>query len=191
VIYGALGQVWLDIATRDPARRDALMRALAALERAAASREATSEMLGAYGRALMMDSQFRAAEQALQQATRRYPVDPAVFLDYAAVAERQRHPENARRALLEYGTLVTDEPGFSARAERIGRLSLDINDPATASIWFARAAAARPDDLDVLALLADAQLQQGDLESARATIEQGLERDPDNPRFLALAGRPR
>ena len=119
-IYGAIGQVWLDIAIRDPQRPDALGKALEALQRVASAGAVTSEALGLYGRALLMDGQVDAAERVLQQATRRYPVDPAVFLEYSTVAERQDHFEAARRALLEYGVLVAGEPSFSSRAARIG-----------------------------------------------------------------------
>ena len=62
-----------------------------------------------YGRALLKADQLDAAERVLQQATRRFPVDPDAFLSYADVAERQGHLDAARTALLDYG---------SARAER-------------------------------------------------------------------------
>ena len=39
--------------------------------------------------ALVMDEQLEAAEHALQQASTRYPIEPASLVLYAAVAERQ------------------------------------------------------------------------------------------------------
>jgi tetratricopeptide (TPR) repeat protein len=136
LIYGALGQVWLRQAT---SRGDAvaLGKALEALERAA-STDATSTILEAYGRALLMDNQIEAAERVLLQATRRYPVDPTALATYAAVAERLNHAAAARTALIDYGALVADEPDLGARAAGIARLSLRLNDQGTAAAWIAR-----------------------------------------------------
>jgi tetratricopeptide (TPR) repeat protein len=137
LIYGALGQVWLRQAV---SRGDAvaLGKALEALERAAATDGATSTILGAYGRALLMDNQIDAAERVLMQATRRFPVDPSSLATYAAVAERLNHAAAARTALVDYGALVTDESDFGARAASIARLSLRLDDQATAASWIAR-----------------------------------------------------
>ena len=137
LIYGALGQVWLRQAT---SRGDtiALGKALEALERAASTDDATSTILDAYGRALLMDNQIEAAERVLLQATRRYPVDPSALTTYAAVAERLNHAAAARTALIDYGALVADEPDFGARAASIARLSLRLNDQGTAASWIAR-----------------------------------------------------
>ena len=137
LIYGALGQVWLRQAV---SRGDAvaLGKALEALERAAATDGATSTILGAYGRALLMDNQIEAAERVLMQATRRFPVDPSALATYAAVAERLNHAAAARTALVDFGALVTDEPDFGARAASIARLSLRLDDQATAASWIAR-----------------------------------------------------
>jgi tetratricopeptide (TPR) repeat protein len=137
LIYGSLGQIWLRQAV---SRSDmvALGKALEALERAAATDDATSAILGAYGRALLMDNQIEAAERVLLQATRRYPIDPSTLATYAAVAERLNHPAEARSALIDYGALVTDEPDFGARAASVARLSLRLQDPTTAAAWIAR-----------------------------------------------------
>src|SRR5262245_10514488 len=137
LIYGALGQVWLRQATSS-GDTVALGKALEALERAASTDDATSTILEAYGRALLMDNQIEAAERVLLQATRRYPVDPSALGTYAAVAERLNHAGAARAALVDYGALVADEPDFGARAASIARLSLRLNDQATAASWIAR-----------------------------------------------------
>jgi tetratricopeptide (TPR) repeat protein len=137
LIFGALGQIWLRQAV---SRGDlvALGKALEALEPAAATDEATSTILGAYGQALLMDNQIEAAERVLLQATRRYPIDPSALATYAAVAERLNHAAEARTALIDYGALVTEEPDFGARAASIARLSLRLEDPTTAASWIAR-----------------------------------------------------
>ena len=144
-----------------------------------------------YGRALLRNDQPEEAERVLQQATRRYPVDPAAFLAYASVAERQRHLDAARGALVEYGTLIVEEPDFAARARHIGTLSMRLNDPTTAAVWFERASAGRPGDVGLLADLAEAQLGAGRGVDAAATLARALERSPDNTRLLTMAGRAR
>lgn len=160
LVYGALGQVWLEIAE---ARNDrvALSKAIEALERVVPTTAATSSILKVYGEALLRDNRPEAAERVLQQATRRYPVDPSALLSYAALAEARQHDQAARRALLEYGALVQDEPDLPARASTIARLSLRLNDPATAATWLERAALVRPDDTSLRAALADAQIRAG------------------------------
>ena len=185
-IYAALGKVWFEMA---PVRSDALSKALEALERVASADAGTSDVMTLYGRALLKANQPEAAERVLQQATDRYPVDPEAFLLYAEVAERQDHLAAARTALIAYGTLVGIDEGSVMRATKIGELSLRLDDPAVAVVWFLRALDAAPTDLRLLASLVDAQIKAGDLESARVMIARGLEKDPDDPLLLALSRR--
>ena len=63
---------------------------------------------------------------------------PLPSLTYAAVAERLNHAVAARTALIDYGALVPEEPDFGARAGSIARLSLRLNDQATAASWVSR-----------------------------------------------------
>jgi predicted Zn-dependent protease len=142
-----------------------------------------------YGRALLMTDQPEAAERVLQQATARYPVDPEAFLAYAEAAERQNHLAAARTALITYGTLMGIDAAFVTRATSIGELSLRLDEPAAAVVWFRRALDAAPTDLRLLVSLVDAQIKAGDLESARMTIDRGLAKDPDNPLLIAFARR--
>jgi Flp pilus assembly protein TadD len=194
-VYSALGRVWLDTATSRNSeitpeeRRAALRKAVEALERVAPGNDATSEVMTLYGRALLRNNQPEEAEIVLQQATRRYPVDPAAFLAYASAAERQGHLEAARGALIEYGALVADEPDFLARARHIGTLSLRLNDAPAAVAWLERASALRADDVGLLADLARAQIRAGDKAGARATIGRALARTPESPELLDLARR--
>jgi tetratricopeptide (TPR) repeat protein len=187
-IYAALGQVWLEVAV---ARNDpiGLRKAIQALERVVFTPGAPSQTLTLYGRALLRAGRPEEAERVLQQATIGYPVDPAAFLEYAAIAERRNHLEAARRALMSYNALVSDEPTFPARALRIGLLSGRLNDPGTAMVWLTRAANAAPGDLRVLTALADAQVHAGDRRGAQTTIGRGLKIDPDNVALLSLARR--
>jgi tetratricopeptide (TPR) repeat protein len=187
-VYAALGRVWLDVAI---SRNDqvALRKALEALGRAASIRETTSEALTLYGRALLRDGQAAAAEAALKQAIGRFPVEPAACLAYAAAAERAGQLDAARQALVDYGALAGEEPGFAERAARIARLSLRLNDAPTAVRWLQRASAASPSDVDLLAALAAAQQKAGDPVGARETIRRAQSQDPANQAVAALARR--
>ena len=189
LIYGALGEVWLDIARRDPRRPDALSKALDALERVASSAGRVERNSDAVRSALWLAGQTDAAEHTLQQATERYPIDPTAFLFYATAAERQNHLENARQALIAYGALVPDDPEYVPRASRIATLSLRLNDVGTAIEWLQKTAAATPNDVRLLVSLADAQVRYGDYAAAKATVAKGLDKDPKNAPLLALARR--
>ncbi len=185
-LYGALGRVWLDIAiARDD--RVALSKSLEALARVASGPAATSEVLAAYGRALSLDGQTEAAERVLEEATRRYPVDPEAFAAYAGVAETRGQLDAARRALVAYDALVDDDGTFVRRARRIASLSMRLNDPHTAVTWLDRALVTTPDDPGLLAPLAEALLQAGDTPRAQAAIAQALTRTPDDVTLRALA----
>jgi tetratricopeptide (TPR) repeat protein len=189
VLYGALGRVWLDIAETHHDRPDAIGKALEALARAASSPTATSEVKTLYGRALLDDHQFEAAEQVLQQATERFPVEPTAFFELAAVAEQLKHYDSARTALISYNALVGDDAEFGKRALKIGVLSLSLNDPDTAVAWLTRASAVAPDDLKTLVALAEAELKAGHPDAAQTTLKKGLQIDPENIQLRALSKR--
>jgi tetratricopeptide (TPR) repeat protein len=185
-IYRALGQVWLERPRDDPAF---LSKAREALERAASSPSATSESLTLYARALLEEGDADGAERALQQATTRYPIAPGAFLLYASTAERLNHPEDARKALIQVGALTDGDSDFVPRATRVASLSLQLGDPGTAVDWLDRAVSSNPNDVRLLAALADAQIKNGDWTAAQATIARGLEKEPKNAQLLALARR--
>jgi predicted Zn-dependent protease len=178
--------VWLDMSS---SRSDALRKATEALEQIASMPGATSEALTAYGRALLQDDDLEAAERTLQLATTRYPVEPSAFLFYATVAERQNHPDVAREALIDYGALVPDDPESVSRSARIGALSVKMNDFDGAIEWFERAVAAAPNDMRLLAQLAEAQLRSGWPDAARETVARGLGKDPNNAQLRVLSRR--
>jgi len=188
LVYRALGQVWLD---RAQAHNDRvyLSKALEALGRGASNPDATSDILTLYGRALMLDEQFEAAEAALQQASTRYPLEPASLELYATVAERQGHLDAGRQALIDYAGLVAHDADGVAHAARIAALSLKLNDAPTAVSWLERALRSGPDDIRLIAQLADAQIRAGDSPAAQKTIAHGLEKEPTNRALLALARR--
>ena len=187
-IYRALGKVWLERPRDD---RAFLSKAREALERVASSPAATSETLTLYGRALLQEGDVDGAEHALQQATRRFPIDPQAFVLYASTAEKQSHLEPARQALIQYGGLTSNDVDLVPRAARIASLSLRLNDPDTAVRWLTQAASSSPNDVRLMTSLADAQIRAGERGAARATIARGLEHEPNNAVLLSLSRRAR
>ncbi len=188
-IYGALGRIWLDLAESQGDRPDALSKALDALERAASSASATSEVKTLYGRALLLANQTEAAERMLRQATERYPVDPSAFALYAEVAEQQRHIEAARDALVAASALAPDGAD-GRRVAKIGLLSLRLGDTASAISWLERAAAASPLDVAPLVALVEAHVQAGNADAAQSAVARGLRVDPTNAQLLARSRPP-
>jgi tetratricopeptide (TPR) repeat protein len=121
-LYQALGQVWLqDAETRND--RFALNKALEALERANAGSNGTSASLTLLGRALLRNGQVERAEQVLQMATTRFPIEPDAFAYYAAAAERLRHYAAARQALVDLSALLGDDSDAAERAGHIETLT--------------------------------------------------------------------
>ena len=72
---------------------------------------------------------------------------------------------------------------------RIGELSLQLSDPAGAIPWLQRSLRSRPDDVQALTLLADAQLRVGAISDARATVQRAIVLDPGNSRLLNVSAR--
>jgi tetratricopeptide (TPR) repeat protein len=192
--YVALGQIWLDGAEADETGTD-LQKALEALERAAGL-EDSSEALTLLGRALLLSADQKLAEQLLQRATEKLPVENTAFLYLAEAAERNGRIERARRALLDYNALEGGGPGDPRDArvcERIGNLSLRLDDPVAAAAWYRRALALHGGDgpLSLAVRLAEAQWKSGDAAEARRTLRTVLERDPAHDQAHALLRRVR
>jgi Flp pilus assembly protein TadD len=188
IVYEALGRVWLeDAEARDDSA--ALNKSLEALERIGSGPSSTSPALTLFGRALLRENQLERAERTLHEATTHFPVDPSAFLYYATAAERLNHLDAARRALIDYGSLASSDAQLVSRATKIAALSLRLDDPATAARWLQRALDASPNDVRLLAGLAEARLRSGDRDAARATIARGLALDPEHTGLLALARR--
>jgi tetratricopeptide (TPR) repeat protein len=135
-IYEALGRVWLQVAEAKDDRL-ALAKAIEALDRAGTGPNTSSEGLTLFGRALLRDGQTDRAEHVLQLATSRYPLDPQAFLYYANAAERQRHYDVARQALVDQAAILGDTDAAAAdRAARIAALSMRLGDAAGAARWY-------------------------------------------------------
>jgi tetratricopeptide (TPR) repeat protein len=188
LVYTALGRVWLELAE---SRHDsaALDKAVEALSRAGTRDGATSETLTYYGRALLQSGRTDVAEAILREAIRRFPVEASAFMYYARAAEAQRHFDTARQALLLAGALGVPAGEEVSRATQLATLSLQMADFTAAEQWFARALELRPDDLDLTAALAEAQLRAGHRDAAQTTVGRGLEKDPGNAALLALKRR--
>jgi tetratricopeptide (TPR) repeat protein len=182
--YVALGRVWLEIA-QARGDRAALRKALGALEGAVGSDD-SSEALTLFGRALLLTSDEEAAERMLLDATQRKPVDPLAFAYLADAAERLQHFTVARQALLDYGALRGDIDARRRTVEtiRLGDLSMKMNDPSAAAVYFLRAADGA--NATLLARAADAQFHAGDVDAARGTIARALALDPTDTVALTV-----
>ena len=188
LLYGALAQTWLD-RPRDKNDRVYLSKAREALARVATQPTASSTTLLLYGRALLQENELDTAEQTLQDATRRFPIDPQALTEYAALAERQGHLDAARSALIAFDELSGGDPDAAARAGHIAAISARLNDQPAAILWLKRVATLSPNDARAFAALADAQLRGGDKAGSAATVQLGLEKDPANTTLRALAKR--
>jgi len=124
-VYVALGRVWL---SRAEAQNDrvALVKAIQALEPAAARPAASSDTLTLYGRALQLSDRTEAAERVLQRATGTMPVEPIAFFYLSGVAERRGHVSAAHGALVKYLAFADDEQK-SVLAPHVENLSQRMN----------------------------------------------------------------
>ncbi|MGH6884945.1 MAG: tetratricopeptide repeat protein [Geminicoccales bacterium] len=181
--YVVLGRVWLDLAqTRDDPV--ALNKAIEALQNATGA-EDNGEALMLSGRALLLAGDVVAAERALQQATEKLPVETAAFSYLADAAERLGHLDVAREALLDYNALVPD--AFDRRrAVRIADLSMRLEDPKTALVWYQRVAADTTPDAALLVRVAEAHWASGNPDGARTALQKALALEPRNTAGLAL-----
>ncbi len=160
----ALGRVYLLRAERTGNHGD-LLTARAVLEQALGGAAPRSEGLALFGRALALAGDGRAADRILHDAAATSPVDPEAFAFLADTAEQLGHFVDARDALLDLDGLegdTTSTADRTARAERIGRLSLRAGDLPSALRYLTQAVAAGRQDPQTLALLAEARLQSGD-----------------------------
>jgi predicted Zn-dependent protease len=101
----ALARLWLDLAG---ARGDAaaVRKAVDLLRPVATRADAPRDAIALYGRALLASGNAREAEQTLQQATSRTPLDASTLTYLARAAGRLRHAAIEREATREYDALV-------------------------------------------------------------------------------------
>lgn len=187
-VYAALGGVWLQAAEERGDPSD-LRKALEALEPVATQSTASSETLGMYGRALMLANRHDEAETIFKQASQRFPTDPEVLPHLASVAQRLGHLDEARQALVRYSVLVDEDRNEAGHAARIADLSMQLNDAVAAAAWYQKSDALRTSDASLLARMADAQWRAGQTETALATLERALDKDPNHPLVRAVSRR--
>ncbi len=187
-VYAAIGRAWLMAAEAQP-DAIAVNKATEALEAAVSREVPTSETLFLLGRARLLAGNLTAAEQTFKQATARFPIESAAFLQLADVAERQAHFATARDALVRYTAITGDGVPPPDRTLRLGELSMRLNEPAAAVAWFTRAAQGPTATVTVIARLAEAQFRAGDPAGALASVNRGLQRDPGNAALIAIERR--
>lgn len=184
----ALGRVHLERAERTMDRRSVAL-ALSALERALAGTARRSEGLTLLGRALYLSGDDPGAERLLREAVSTSPLIAEAFGYLADACERQRNYDEAREALEKLDALQGDtapRPVRTARARRIGVLSLKADDPVTAIEFLQRAVDTGERDASLLGSLAEAQFKSGNIDAARATLAQALAQEPKNAELLRL-----
>ena len=175
-VRAALGRLWLDRAP-DAA---ALDHALSVLRPGATAPVPTGELLGLYGRALARAGRHAEAEQVLEQAAGRLPVETETLTALASTSERLGHLQSARQALLDAVDLGTHDadPGILLR---ISALSLALRDVPSAITWARRAvdeADARHDGLwdaaqTALARALERAGQTAEAQAARQEVRRG------------------
>ena len=135
-IYVAVGRVWLERAAAGG--RVELSKALRALQ-GAVGNDSSSEALTLFGRALLMSGELARAEQVLEQAAVRFPVDPEAFRYLADVAERRGRLNVAEGALLDYAALVQSDTLDAGLLARIGQAHMRHGDTSEARAAVAKA----------------------------------------------------
>jgi len=123
--YIALGRLWLDRAAGGG--RVELSKALDALQ-SGVNDDSSSEALTLLGRALLLSGEVARAEQTLQQASVRFPVDPAAFLFLAEAAQRRGRLNLAHRSLLAYAALVPPDRFSAQLLARVAEAHLRAED---------------------------------------------------------------
>ncbi|HEY3384508.1 MAG TPA: tetratricopeptide repeat protein [Vicinamibacterales bacterium] len=184
-VYVAIGRVWLETAEAHK-DRVALNKALEALDGVARRSPPGSEALLLLGRAQALAGETTRAEQTLKQAAAQFPIDPVALLQLSMMAENAGHFAIARDALARYTALSGDGLPPADRAIHLGDLSMRLNEPATATSWYAKAAQGTAAPVGVFVRLANAQLRAGDRAGAIISAERGLQREPRNPTLLAF-----
>jgi Flp pilus assembly protein TadD len=123
--YVALGRLWLQRAGHGG--RIEVSKALEALD-GVVGPESTSEALTLLGRALILSDDLGRAEQTLQQATVRFPVEPSAFLFLSRVLDRRGRSAAADRALLDYAALVPADSLDASLLARVADAHLQLGD---------------------------------------------------------------
>ena len=147
--YITLGRLWLQRAAAGG--RIERGKAIEALQTAAAG-DSSSEAMMLLGRARLLAGDFARAEQALQQATLRFPVTADAFLYLAEASQRRGHRTTADQALIDYDALVPESTMDATLLVRIAEAHLRRGDPTAARRAVHQALAKDPSNTTALEL---------------------------------------
>ena len=186
--YATLGEIWLRVAeqTDDSV---ALAKALEALRTAVVRGGSTSRDLALYARAQARSGDQSGALRSVRDAAGKLPVDPETLRLLASLAAERGELREARDALVRYTALIAGVPVPPDVSRQIAQWSIELLDPATAATWLTRAIDPAHPDPVLLGQLAEAQLDTGRTDDARATLERALPLAPDSPQLRRLKSR--
>jgi Tfp pilus assembly protein PilF len=130
-----------------------------------------------------------SAEESLQQAREAVKDDAGNPVAHMVFADSLIGNRKAAEAAVEVQKLLAQFPNSSAVHVRAGRLALLNNNAADARRSFDRALALEPRSLDAVSGLVAADIAQRRPADATARVEQYLEKTPNDPGLMLLAGR--
>jgi tetratricopeptide (TPR) repeat protein len=135
---------------------------------------------------LLAKGDAKAAEDAVNDALRLQPQSGVAHLVHALALTRQGKVVPAETELTALSKFNQASPDVQAA---FGQLYLSKRDVSNARIAYARAFELNPESLDALGGLVQADLMQHKPADARARVDARLEKDPDNPGLLSIAGK--
>src|SRR5262249_37781405 len=128
----------------------------------------------------------KAAEDASNDALRQQPQSGVAHLVHAIALTRQGKSGPAESELSALSKVNQASPDVQAA---LGQLYLSKRDLQGARVAYGRAFEVNPASLDAIAGLVQTDLLQHKPADARARVEARLQKDPDNPGLLSLAGK--
>jgi tetratricopeptide (TPR) repeat protein len=135
---------------------------------------------------LLAKGDAKEAEDASNDALRQQPQSGVAHLVHAIALSRQGKSGPAESELTALSKVNQASPDVQAA---FGELYLNKRDVSQARIAYARAFELNPESLDAITGLVQTDLLQHKPADARARVEARLQKDPDNPGLLSLAGK--
>jgi tetratricopeptide (TPR) repeat protein len=130
---------------------------------------------------------FRRARERADRAFELYANHPSAAICVSYVFEATRQPAESLIWVLEKATV--GDPELLRAWEDLARQYMQKGDTAQAVDAFSRQLQANPDDADIRLTVASGYIAIKDYAEARDVLNEGLERDASNLRFVQLKSR--